>query len=118
MKEAAEAISSLGPHNVLIKGGHLASSKPAVDVLFDGDGCIELQAPRIETKNTHGTGCTLSAAICAYLAKGAGIEDAVREAKGFLTEAIKSSFEIGRGRGPLNHMWKIQADEVKNGNHN
>ncbi|GIW46590.1 MAG: hydroxymethylpyrimidine/phosphomethylpyrimidine kinase [Deltaproteobacteria bacterium] len=108
MKEAARRIKSLGPRYVLVKGGHLTSSQEAIDILYDGKEFYEFKAPRIETKNTHGTGCTYSAAICASLAKGFDVVEAVREAKIYVTEAIRSSFNLGSGYGPLNHFWILE----------
>jgi hydroxymethylpyrimidine/phosphomethylpyrimidine kinase len=70
-----------------------------------------LNAPRFDTPNTHGTGCTYSAAIAAYLAKGYGAIEAVRLAKGYVTEAIRHSFPHGHGHGPLNHFWNLDADQ-------
>ncbi len=105
MEEAAERIYRMGPANVLLKGGHLNAE--ATDVLFDGSKGLRLTAERIPTKNTHGTGCTLSAAIAANLAKGYAITDAVREAKDYLTTAIKHSLEIGKGVGPTNHFYDL-----------
>ncbi len=102
MREAARALRALGPRSVLLKGGHLEGD--AVDVFFDGERTLELAAPRIETRNTHGTGCTLSAAIAARLALGAPLEDAVRGAKAYVTEAIRGSYSVGRGHGPLDHL--------------
>ena len=107
MKEAARKIKLLGPENVLIKGGHLDKSSDAIDVLYDGDDFHEFKSARIETKNTHGTGCTYSAAICAGLAKGYPTVKAVKEAKDYVTFAIQNSFDLGSGHGPLNHFWKI-----------
>jgi hydroxymethylpyrimidine/phosphomethylpyrimidine kinase len=108
MKQAAEAIKSMGPEYVLIKGGHLESLPDAVDVFYDGLSHYELKAPRIDTKNTHGTGCTYSAAVCASLAAGFSPLDAVKEAKDYVTYAIKRSFDLGKGHGPLNHFWKFE----------
>lgn len=105
MEEATECIYRMGPANVLLKGGHLTGE--ATDVLFDGTNYLHLTAERIPTKNTHGTGCTLSAAIAANLAKGYPITDAVREAKDYLTIAIKHSLEIGKGVGPTNHFYSL-----------
>ncbi len=107
MKSAAEKIKLLGPENILIKGGHLDNSDEAIDILYDGSSFHEFRAERVHTKNTHGTGCTYSAAICAGLAKGLSIYDAVSVAKIFITSAIKNSFDIGSGHGPLNHFWNI-----------
>lgn len=105
MEQAAARIYKLGPKNVLLKGGHL--SDQATDVLFDGTKYLHLTAERIPTKNTHGTGCTLSAAIAAGLAKGYSITDAVREGKNYLTVAIKHSLDIGKGVGPTHHFYDL-----------
>jgi hydroxymethylpyrimidine kinase/phosphomethylpyrimidine kinase len=101
MIEAGRIICGMGAKNVLIKGGHLQGE--AVDVLFDGEKDTKYSAPRIVTKNTHGTGCTLSSAIAAEIAKGSPLPEAVKSAKEYVTRAIKSSLEIGIGHGPLNH---------------
>ncbi len=100
MKKAAEKLFGLGAKNVLIKGGHLKGDP--VDILYDGKSFFEFQGKRINTKNTHGTGCTLSAAIATELAKGASVFDAVKNAKKFITTAIKFSLPIGNGHGPTN----------------
>ena len=106
-REAARQIIKMGARTVVIKGGHLKG--PAIDLFYDGKKFIGLTAPRIRTKNTHGTGCTLSAAIAAYLAKGESLERAVALAKKFITQAIRSSFSIGAGHSPVHHFhrfWK------------
>lgn len=108
MRRAAERLRRLlrddGRRFVLLKGGHLEGD--AIDLLHDGERMIELAAPRIETRNTHGTGCTLSAAIAALLAHGCEEQDAVRRAKQYLTEAIRQSglLEVGSGHGPVHHF--------------
>ena len=107
MKTAAEKIHSLGTKSVLVKGGHLAKDYPAVDIFFDGETFEELVSERIETKNTHGTGCTFSAAVCAFLARGIPLPVSLENSKAFVTEAIRNSLEIGKGHGPLNHLGKI-----------
>ena len=107
MKTAAEKIHSLGARSVLVKGGHLPKDHPATDIFFDGETFEELVSERIETKNTHGTGCTFSAAVCAFLAKGMPLSVALENSKAFVTEAIRNSLEIGKGHGPLNHLGKI-----------
>ncbi|HLN87590.1 MAG TPA: bifunctional hydroxymethylpyrimidine kinase/phosphomethylpyrimidine kinase, partial [Candidatus Limnocylindrales bacterium] len=107
IREAAMSISQMGAKSVVIKGGHLDG--PAVDLFYDGKKFIALSAPRIRTKNTHGTGCTFSAAIAASLAKGEKIDSAVALAKKFITRAIQSSFSIGAGHSPVHHFhrfWK------------
>jgi hydroxymethylpyrimidine/phosphomethylpyrimidine kinase len=104
MQRAAEKIASLGAKNVLIKGGHLQGD--AIDLLFDGS-FHTFSAARIETRHTHGTGCTYSAAITAELAKGSGLIAAVRTAKNFLCAAIAGHPGLGRGSGPLDHFAKF-----------
>jgi hydroxymethylpyrimidine/phosphomethylpyrimidine kinase len=105
MRAQAEALRALGPRAVLIKGGH-ADSSDAVDILVDEEGELPLKAPRIETCNTHGTGCTLSSAIAAELAKGASLREAVTRAKAYVTAALRRADElhIGKGRGPVHHF--------------
>ena len=102
MRKAACMIGEMGARAVLVKGGHLAGA--ATDVLYDGRAWREFTAPRIETRHTHGTGCTYSAAITACLAAGVPLEDAVTRAKAFITEAIRTSPGLGRGSGPVNHF--------------
>ncbi|MFD1174645.1 bifunctional hydroxymethylpyrimidine kinase/phosphomethylpyrimidine kinase [Oceanobacillus picturae] len=102
MKEAAAYIvDELGAGAALIKGGHLQGK--AVDFLYDGHHIYTFSEERINTKNTHGTGCTYSAAITANLSKGFSLYEAVLHAKKFVTEAIRYSFPIGAGNGPTNH---------------
>ena len=107
MRAQAERIIALGAKTVLIKGGH-GSGNESVDLLVDVNGVIQLAAPRIATRNTHGTGCSLSSAIAAELAKGATLRDAVRTAKAFVTGAIEAAdkLAIGHGRGPVHHFHK------------
>jgi hydroxymethylpyrimidine/phosphomethylpyrimidine kinase len=106
MRRAARRIGELGPKYVLVKGGHSRDARQSIDVLFDGERFEELIAPRIDTKNTHGTGCTLASSIAAELALGKAVPDAVRAAKHYLTEIIRASasLAIGHGHGPMNHM--------------
>lgn len=105
LREAAARILAYGPRYVLIKGGHLPGGD-ATDHLFDGHDVRTFTTPRIDTKNTHGTGCTYSAAIAALLAQNKSIENAIEDAKTYLTGAIRHAFPLGRGHGPLNHMWQ------------
>jgi hydroxymethylpyrimidine/phosphomethylpyrimidine kinase len=105
MNRAAEAIHRMGAKNVFLKGGHMAGD--ALDVLYDGTNFHQFVSERIDTKNTHGTGCTTSAAIATGLAQGMGVYEAVKRAKEYITEAIRSSFSIGGGHGPTNHMASI-----------
>ncbi|MGE0845780.1 MAG: bifunctional hydroxymethylpyrimidine kinase/phosphomethylpyrimidine kinase [Flavobacteriaceae bacterium] len=115
--EEAEAqalrLLELGPRAVLVKGGH-GSGAQSVDILAGADGTVKLAAPRIDTDNSHGTGCTLSSAIAAGLAKGAAPEAAVRAAKAYVTEAIRHSDElkIGHGHGPVHHFHAIWGKET------
>jgi hydroxymethylpyrimidine/phosphomethylpyrimidine kinase len=111
MREAARALHALGPAYVLVKGGHLEAE--ATDVLFDGEHFRELTTERIDSQNTHGTGCTLSAAIAAYLAKGWSVPEAVKGAKDYVTGAIRYGLEVGRGYGPTNHGWASTMRETK-----
>jgi hydroxymethylpyrimidine/phosphomethylpyrimidine kinase len=107
MRRAAEAILGLGAGAVLVKGGHLQSADEAADLFADGAGEEWVVAERIDTQNTHGTGCTLSAAITAHLAMGDGLSDAVRAGKDFVTEAIRHALEIGEGIGPVDQLWSV-----------
>jgi hydroxymethylpyrimidine/phosphomethylpyrimidine kinase len=102
MAEAARALYARGPRAVVVKGGHLEGDP--VDVFFDGLRIEELRAPRIPTRNTHGTGCTFSAAIAARLALGHERLEAVRGAKVYLTEALRGAYPLGRGAGPVDHL--------------
>ncbi|SHG94158.1 bifunctional hydroxymethylpyrimidine kinase/phosphomethylpyrimidine kinase [Tepidibacter thalassicus] len=111
MKIAGEKILSIGPKYVLMKGGHLEGD--AVDVLIGRDIFKIYKERRLIKKNTHGTGCTLSSAITAYLALGYDIERAVELGKIYITQAIKNSFDIGNGVGPVNHFWNIDYEKVK-----
>jgi len=107
IKLACKKIKKLGAKNVLIKGGHL-NSEICVDTLYAKNKFYSFSCLKVKTKNTHGTGCTLSAAITAYLAKGEKIDAAVGKAKQYITGAIKKSLKIGLGIGPLNHFWNIK----------
>lgn len=107
MRAAAEKLSALGARGVLVKGGHLTGD--AIDILFYDGKWAEFPAPRIETRHTHGTGCTFSAAITALLATGHDLPAAVGKAKQYISEAIRSSPALGRGAGPLNHHARVPA---------
>ena len=102
MRSAAEAIAAMGAKAVLIKGGHIAGES-VVDLLYDGE-FTTFAHPRIDTRSTHGTGCTLSAAIAAYLSLDFSLHDAVASATDFVHEAIATAPELGSGNGPLNHF--------------
>jgi hydroxymethylpyrimidine/phosphomethylpyrimidine kinase len=102
MEEAARRIHARGPRHVLVKGGHLKDS--ATDVLYDGRAFTRFPAPRLESNNTHGTGCTYSSAIAAGLARGVPLVTAIGEAKAYVTAAIREGFQAGRGVGALRHF--------------
>lgn len=99
LRDAARALVGAGAQAALVKGGHLAG--PAIDVLYDGAAFIELEGERIDTRHTHGTGCTFAAAIAAHLALGATLADAARAAKAYVTHAIRHAPGLGHGHGPL-----------------
>ncbi|KAB3531327.1 bifunctional hydroxymethylpyrimidine kinase/phosphomethylpyrimidine kinase [Alkaliphilus pronyensis] len=105
IKEASTIIHKMGPKYVLVKGGHLEGE--ATDLLYDGSSFMVLPSERIKTKNTHGTGCTLSSAIASNIAKGLGFTESVKEAKKYITTAIKHSFSIGKGVGPTHHFYEL-----------
>lgn len=105
-EDAARDLVALGPRWVLLKGGHLDTEK-AVDLLTDGSELFRLEAQRVPTKHTHGTGCTLAAALAAGLAKGMGVVEAAHDAKKFVTRAIERHLEIGEGIGPVNPAWGL-----------
>jgi hydroxymethylpyrimidine/phosphomethylpyrimidine kinase len=103
IKGAARQIVEMGAKAVVIKGGH-ASGDESIDWLYDGRRFSRFAAPRIDSRNTHGTGCTFSAAITAQLARGAQLEAAVRAAKRYLTAALEHGITIGHGHGPVDHF--------------
>ncbi len=95
----------LGTRYVLLKGGHLPGDD-VVDVLYDGQPCLELPSPRIHTRHTHGTGCTYAAAITALLARGMAVEQAVLEGRAYLIGAIEQASAIGGGQSPVHHLFR------------
>jgi hydroxymethylpyrimidine/phosphomethylpyrimidine kinase len=107
MKEAARIIHRMGAGHVLVKGGHLSGD--AVDVLYDGCMFREFASPRIATADTHGTGCTYSAAIATGLAFGKDVAGAVTQAKRYITEAVRHAWRVGGGHGPTNHLAPLFA---------
>ena len=104
IQEAARRIVEMGGKTVIVKGGHLKG--PAIDLFFDGKTFTTLDTPRIRTDNTHGTGCTLSAAIAANLAKGQKVATAVANAKRYITDALRHSYRIGAGHSPVHHFYR------------
>jgi len=116
MRRAAERLREAMTHEghrwVYLKGGHLPGND-AIDLLHDGDRMIELPAPRFDTKNTHGTGCTLSSALAALIPQSPDVPSAARRAKDYVTRAIRASGELdaGKGHGPVHHFWKLWQGE-------
>lgn len=113
MRSQAEELLALGARAVLIKGGH-GEGGEAVDILSDGDQWRALRAPRVPTENSHGTGCTLSSAVAAFMAKGDALFDAVASAKAYVTKGLRHAdeLEIGHGSGPVHHfhaLWPPHA---------
>jgi hydroxymethylpyrimidine/phosphomethylpyrimidine kinase len=110
LEAAARDLVSLGPQAVLLKGGHL-EGKQSPDLLYRAGAqtVVSFDAERIDTPNSHGTGCTLSSAIAAGLARGLDIEEAVRQGKAYITEALRagSLYQIGKGHGPVHHFWRF-----------
>ncbi|HXV78353.1 MAG TPA: bifunctional hydroxymethylpyrimidine kinase/phosphomethylpyrimidine kinase [Candidatus Binatia bacterium] len=105
IEEAARRIVAMGAKNVVIKGGHRRG--PATDFFFNGKKVRQLRSPRIRTRHTHGTGCTFSAAIAAYLARGEEVEEAVALAKKYITQAIRRGFAVGSGHSPVHHFYRF-----------
>ena len=108
MKAAARRILELGAKKVVVKGGHLGEAR-ATDVLYDGREFRTLESRWVETKNTHGTGCTFSSAVAANLALGRDFFDAVTRAKAYITGAIEHALDIGKGFGPTHHFYDLYA---------
>lgn len=108
VKRAGDQILAHGCQGVVIKGGH-ATGEESVDWLFDGAVWRRFSARRVDSPHTHGTGCTFAAAIAAHLALGRDLAESVERAKQFVTEAIRSAMPLGRGRGPINHLWGISS---------
>ncbi|HXW04777.1 MAG TPA: bifunctional hydroxymethylpyrimidine kinase/phosphomethylpyrimidine kinase [Vicinamibacterales bacterium] len=106
MRTAGRRILTMGPRVVLVKGGHLDGDE-CIDVACTKDGEIELRGPRIPTTSTHGTGCTLSSAIAANLARGLTDREALEQARQYLEGALRHAPRIGRGHGPLHHFWQV-----------
>jgi len=108
MQEAGRRLLDFGCQAVLVKGGHLAEAM-APDLYYDGGEMVWLESERIDTPDTHGTGCTLSAAITAYLAAGIELWAAVEAGKRFVTEAIRGGLSLGEGIGPVDQLWGIEV---------
>jgi len=108
MRKAAKKLHKLGPRYVLVKGGHLEASP--VDVLHDGSHHYEFTSQRVRTRHTHGTGCTLAAAIATFLARGLPLMECIDQAKRYLYRALRFSLGIGKGIGPVNHYASIASE--------
>ena len=104
-REAARRIVRMGPSAVIIKGGHFPSAD-IVDLLYDGRAFKEFRHDRVESRHTHGTGCTFAAAITSHLALGRPLADAIPLAQEYVAGAMRAAPELGRGHGPMNHFWK------------
>lgn len=112
-EEACRRLAELGPRAVLLKGGHLGGTSSPDFLYVRGGEMLQLQAERVETKNIHGTGCTLSSAIAAYLAQGEDIAGAARKAKNYITHALQegAAYRLGRGHGPVHHFYHWWATD-------
>jgi hydroxymethylpyrimidine/phosphomethylpyrimidine kinase len=117
-REAARRLIDLGPKWVVVKAGSIPGATEAIDVVASGRELFELAGPRFDTQHTHGSGCAFSAAIAAGLAQGLPVLDAIRKAKRFIGEAIRTAPEIGAGHGPVNHLagltsqWTPEAESI------
>lgn len=109
MRRAGEILLAKGPKAVLVKGGHLAGER-LTDLLITGDGEMVYAGMRIDTRHTHGTGCTTASAIAVGIAQGLALEPAVRRARTYVRTAIETAPGLGRGHGPLNHVHTVRAD--------
>ena len=105
MREAARRIIGMGARAVVVKGGHREG--PATDLFYDGTEFVEFTSERFNTVNTHGTGCTFASATAAGLAQGKSVVEAVAQAKEYVTEAIRNSYPLGKGHGPVHHFWQL-----------
>ncbi len=109
MIKCEEKFSLLGLHNVVLKGGHLLKSKKVTDFLFNKGKIFKFCSNRINTKNTHGTGCSLASAITANLFLGKSLKESVKISRKFVYKAIKSSYKIGNGHNPINHFVNFKS---------
>ena len=112
MRAAAQRIYQMGCKAVLVKGGGMLGQMRGVDIWFDGTRFQTLTAASVDTKNTHGTGCTLAAAIAANLALGKDLFPAVQQAKDYVTTALQHSLNIGSGSGPVGHFFRLLGNQL------
>ena len=113
LEEAIEEILELGARSVIIKGGHFEDPGHCVDYFSDGRQLLKFKAARVDTRNTHGSGCTFASAIAAFLAHGLNLTESVAQAKTYVTGAIRHSLSLGQGQGPLGHFWRQWQEDVK-----
>jgi len=106
-REAARRIHGMGSSAVIVKGGH-GHGDEIVDLLFDGERFTEFRTPRVQTRHTHGTGCTFASAVAAYLAHGHSLADATARAQSYVAGAVRHGLAIGKGHGPLDHFWRTR----------
>ncbi|MFC5286924.1 bifunctional hydroxymethylpyrimidine kinase/phosphomethylpyrimidine kinase [Actinokineospora guangxiensis] len=109
---AAEALHAMGPKWVLVKGGHLWTDPSCVDLLFDGAEFTELDGPRFDVKDTHGSGDTLASVITSALAKGRTVPEAARLGKAFIVESVRAAYPLGAGVGPVSPLWRLPDAET------
>lgn len=109
MRNAARELKTVGARWVVLKGGNLDIESLAIDVVYDGNDMVLLKSPRLESRNTHGSGCTFASAIAAGLAKGLAPPEAIGRAKEYITEAIRSGHPIGSGHAPANHLTGVHS---------
>jgi hydroxymethylpyrimidine/phosphomethylpyrimidine kinase len=107
--EAARVLHAMGPRYVLVKGGHLkADADGCLDLLYDGSEFTELPGPRFDTENTHGGGDSMAASLAAFLARGAAVPEAVGFAKRYMVQAVRQSYPLGGGHGPVSSLWTVR----------
>ena len=112
IREAAKDIVAMGAQAVVMKGGH-AEGPTVIDLLYDGHEFCDFTASRVDTQNTHGTGCTFASAIAAALAKGEGLRPAVAMAKAYVTKALQMSYPVGHGHGPVHHFFRFWQPRIR-----
>jgi hydroxymethylpyrimidine/phosphomethylpyrimidine kinase len=113
VREGARELVAMGAQAVVMKGGHREG--PALDLYFDGNEFHEFTAQRVDTRNTHGTGCTFASAIAAGLAKGSDVRGAVAFAKAYITKALQSAYDVGHGHGPVHHFYRFWQPQAREG---
>ena len=107
--EAATLLHALGPRHVLVKGGHLrGDTEICVDLHYDGRTFTELPGPRFTTGNTHGGGDTMASAVASFLARGLPVDVSIAIAKHFVVEAVRNSYSLGAGHGPVSPLWAVR----------